>query len=675
MSITITSDVIDEVVSRADNDRNSVMVTHAFKESDPIGLFQGVVPASELPRLVSSLRAGEVTVGERVVSLGRGDDREQLIVVQDSAIPTDRLRPLDCPVIDWYLQTTGSSPLPRALEQFLHNASIDWWTVATAWFGYSCSPGRSVSVDMFVPVPVRLSPPTSTENRIELTISTDPQLLSQLHFTIRTRRTDRVVQSFLPPVDEFTNSGEERGLPVFQWTKLLDNPLEPNDVVRVEIKTEGDVITLSQWSQFSTVKQHLEMIATSLRRGDPTQQTTVRSLLQWFGAQRRGSWIVKDVRRALGRAGLRTEPDFESAWLDGQISFVLRGASSKDVTHSVEPQQSSPENPASPVSVPSPSAIGVEQDSLPTPPPAGNESSPPNESTQVWGVTPSATPLLSAENAVDENGGSEHPAVPADGADDPTHRISKLAGANRPPVSVKPDSALSEAVTVMLENDFSQLPVMPNERDVKGVVTWQSIGSRLALGRGATTVREVMDMSAETTIVGLGESIFSVIPKLVEHGYVLVRGTANRIVGIVTASDLSLKFKELSEPFLLLSEIENRVRNLISLHFAPSELSCVKDPNDEDRTIDSVYDMTFGEYVRLLEDPERWNKLATRLDRRSFVKSLGNVGRIRNDVMHFDPDGILPEKLTALRNFALFLRRLDSIEVVQTSQRASPSGT
>ncbi|MDG6949754.1 MAG: hypothetical protein JRM77_07915, partial [Nitrososphaerota archaeon] len=77
----------------------------------------------------------------------------------------------------------------------------------------------------------------------------------------------------------------------------------------------------------------------------------------------------------------------------------------------------------------------------------------------------------------------------------------------------------------------------------------------------------------------------------------------------------------------------------------------------------------------LLEDPERWNKLATRLDRRSFVKSLGNVGRIRNDVMHFDPDGILPEKLTALRNFALFLRRLDSIEVVQTSQRASPSGT
>jgi CBS domain-containing protein len=41
--------------------------------------------------------------------------------------------------------------------------------------------------------------------------------------------------------------------------------------------------------------------------------------------------------------------------------------------------------------------------------------------------------------------------------------IGRLRSANRPPVSVKPQQKLSEAVTIMLANDFSQLPVMGTE--------------------------------------------------------------------------------------------------------------------------------------------------------------------------------------------------------------------
>src|SRR5205807_6075990 len=76
---------------------------------------------------------------------------------------------------------------------------------------------------------------------------------------------------------------------------------------------------------------------------------------------------------------------------------------------------------------------------------------------------------------------------------DPTSRISKLAAANRPVVSVGPDSTLQEAVTVMLSRDFSQLPVMTSDREVKGVISWASIGSRLGLGRQGSIVRELMD--------------------------------------------------------------------------------------------------------------------------------------------------------------------------------------
>ena len=75
----------------------------------------------------------------------------------------------------------------------------------------------------------------------------------------------------------------------------------------------------------------------------------------------------------------------------------------------------------------------------------------------------------------------------------PTYRIGKLAAANRQTQSVTPDASLSEAVTLMLLHDFSQLPVMQGDRQVKGVISWQSIGSRVALNCKGTVVREFMD--------------------------------------------------------------------------------------------------------------------------------------------------------------------------------------
>src|SRR5206468_9260519 len=49
---------------------------------------------------------------------------------------------------------------------------------------------------------------------------------------------------------------------------------------------------------------------------------------------------------------------------------------------------------------------------------------------------------------------------------DPTYRIGRLESANLPPVSVNPDSTLQQIVTLMLTNDFSQLPVMTGTLDV-----------------------------------------------------------------------------------------------------------------------------------------------------------------------------------------------------------------
>jgi predicted transcriptional regulator len=239
--------------------------------------------------------------------------------------------------------------------------------------------------------------------------------------------------------------------------------------------------------------------------------------------------------------------------------------------------------------------------------------------------------------------------------DDPTYRISKLAAANREVVSAKPDDSIEHVVTVMMERDFSQIPVMTTSRDVKGVVSWRTIGSRLALVNRKPKACDYMEAAFE---VRHSDSMFDLISTIVQRDYVLVRGPDNKITGIITGSDLSVQFQQISEPFLLLSEIENLLRLIIDGRFSLDELQACRHEGDQGRKVESVADLNFGEYIRLLENEDRWKKFRVAIDRMTFCRGLDDVRRIRNEIMNFDPDGVSGEDLDRLRDYTKFLRRL-----------------
>jgi len=349
-----------------------------------------------------------------------------------------------------------------------------------------------------------------------------------------------------------------------------------------------------------TGEQRLLKLATEIAEGGG-HQVTVRELLSWFGAKRRGMWIVLKVRAALKRAKLMVEPDFEAAYIDSLVTLLhVHEAREPDSTRD---------------------------------PDDGLEST-----TDVVDAPGSPTPIREI---------------------DPAHRVSKLAAANNPPLSVKPDEPLSCAITMMLTNDYSQLPVMTTDREVKGVVSWRSVGTRLAMGHKAGRISEFMDPHVE---VSSSASIFAIIPFVSESNYVLVRAPDKRVAGIVTAHDLNDQFQLLAGPFLLLGEIENNLRRIIDGRFTLPELAAVRDQVDSEREVTGVADLTFGEYVKLLENPERWSKIGLQsLDRAAFVTKLDAVRRIRNEVMHFDPDGVPDEDLRVLRDFSKFLQRLHEV--------------
>lgn len=343
----------------------------------------------------------------------------------------------------------------------------------------------------------------------------------------------------------------------------------------------------------------LQEIAEQVHQTGKPKTVRVRELLSWYGAQRRGVWVIRLVRAGLKRAGLVTVPDFEVAYIDQRIKLKVAPIPNTD---------------------------------------------PPHETKEII-IKGSGTVTDSIATIV--VGGS----VP-----DPAPRIGMLEAANTKPVTVKLDMELKEAITIMALRGFSQLPVMPGERTVDGLVSWRSIGN--ARMQNKTSCERVRDCLESVEIVSFDMHLFDAVKIIAEKDVVLVRDSENKISGLVTTSDISVQFGTLAEPFLLLAEIENHIRRIIDGKFSLDELKAARNPADADRKIENVANLTFGEYIRLLDTPKNWERLNFHLDRVECIKRLREVGRIRNDVMHFHPDGISPTDLDLLRETRKFLQGL-----------------
>ncbi|MUU78457.1 CBS domain-containing protein [Winogradskyella endarachnes] len=242
---------------------------------------------------------------------------------------------------------------------------------------------------------------------------------------------------------------------------------------------------------------------------------------------------------------------------------------------------------------------------------------------------------------------------------DPINRIKLLPSANKPPISINRDAELSEAITLMMLHDYSQLPVMSDTRKVDGIITWKTIGQCLTQNSSGKFVRDYMSKDVE--ILDYEAPLFDAIKKIISKETILVRNDKMEISGIVTTTDISEQFLMLTEPFLILEEIENHIRKILDGKFTLAEIKNYVKATDENKEIHLISDLTFGEYIRIMENAENWDRLNILIDRKTFIARLNEVRRIRNDVMHFHPDGISDNDKSTLRETSKFFLRLSEI--------------
>ncbi len=384
------------------------------------------------------------------------------------------------------------------------------------------------------------------------------------------------------------------------------------------------------------IPKEMSVTADKLKKGGWVRRIAVRQLLRMFKAERRGLNKVQEIRATLDYLGLQTEPDFESAWIDSLIRIRLKPDATggpplvalAEEAEDIEVETDEEDEPDESLVEAAEPTKGVTEDQ--------------GESAAV--VVPSSEGVV--ETAVSEK-------APAD----PTFRIGNFEAANKGLVTVGQDDFLNKAVTKMMQNDFSQLPIMSGERDVKGVVSWRSLGARYAMG---LPCEKVSDCREDAQVIDANGILFDAIPTIVKHGYVLVRDQKSRkLTGIVTASDLSLQFQQLAEPFILLREIELHIRRLLQGKITVTDLDAVASPEGPPgKKPKAISDLTFGEYVRLFQHPDIWAKLTLKIDKACLTDQLEEVRQIRNDVMHFDPDPMAAKDLDVLKGAAKFMQQL-----------------
>ena len=248
----------------------------------------------------------------------------------------------------------------------------------------------------------------------------------------------------------------------------------------------------------------------------------------------------------------------------------------------------------------------------------------------------------------------------------------KNGGKSDAVVTVTAAETVHAAVRLMIENDFSQLPVVDAEkRTVVGAISAESIVRSLfhlsspeagtdALSNGmglnvAQCIDEASVHSSDSEMITLGKT-------LADSPYTLV-GEDGTLSDILTHTDIVRLFRELAAHFLLIGTIEQSLRLLINKVLNTKD--AVKLAIDsafsyrKEHKPHSLDGMTIDDYRQLIMNKKNWPHFAGLFfDRHATENRLLKLRDLRNNLFHFRLHSLSSEQKDFLRNTVRWLEQL-----------------
>ncbi|MEZ4314025.1 MAG: CBS domain-containing protein [Polyangiaceae bacterium] len=180
--------------------------------------------------------------------------------------------------------------------------------------------------------------------------------------------------------------------------------------------------------------------------------------------------------------------------------------------------------------------------------------------------------------------------------------VQDLIKDRRRPVVVALSDTAQKAVNLMMEYDFSQLPVVDGEEKPRGMVTGDSIlraHSSLDLPLGKLHVRDAM--SKKPREFEAGDDLFEMLEYVMDSAAVLIVDGEGRLTGIVTSYDTTEYFRRRAEDLMLLEDIEMSLREHIRCAYSG--------PNGHDagKAASAKFeDLNLSDYIQMVVHGDKW---------------------------------------------------------------------
>ncbi len=145
--------------------------------------------------------------------------------------------------------------------------------------------------------------------------------------------------------------------------------------------------------------------------------------------------------------------------------------------------------------------------------------------------------------------------------------VKDLLEGRQEPVTVRPDEPVRRALELMIEHDYSQLPVIgPDDRPV-GMVTSDSILRALNHFAVSPEALKVTDAMNRPATFRADEDLFDLLDDLRDTYAVLIVDSDGRLFGIVTSYDATEYFRRRHQDIMFVEDIETMLRDLILAAF------------------------------------------------------------------------------------------------------------
>ena len=262
--------------------------------------------------------------------------------------------------------------------------------------------------------------------------------------------------------------------------------------------------------------------------------------------------------------------------------------------------------------------------------------------------------------------------------------VSSLIEGRGDPLTVGKEDKIVTALSDMLENDYSQLPVVDNDNHPLGMVTYKSILRAIRNFNAELEDLVVSNAMIDAEDFDLEDDVFDLLKTLQDTNAVLITGAEDKIIGIVTSYDTTEYFRRRSEDMMIVEEIETMIKDLIlenysidgivqeeklqkSVNRIADRIEDLKDKYKESvfkylsmtsghaNKLDqkafetsflkifepgkekSFHHLTLGEYIELLLLDENWDffKDVFDINPQNIRNVLDEARKTRNDLAHF----------------------------------------